>query len=77
MKAGPDMPGSILPSTGTFVTNTTSPAHHDYVVEALATGWYCRQPLCAVWNGDEKVFLLVCRVCGAPRPRRSTFPPKE
>jgi hypothetical protein len=58
-------------------TNPTDPSHHDYVVEALATGWYCRNPDCQVWCGDAKVFLLACRACGAPRPRRSTFPPKD
>ena len=65
------------PPPSPLPTNPTEPAHHDYVVEVLATGWYCRETSCAVWNGDMKVFLLECRACGAPRPRRSTFPPKE
>jgi hypothetical protein len=42
----------------------------DYIVEAMALGWFCRNPDCRVFNGDEKQFLLVCRCCGSPRPKR-------
>ena len=77
MNGGPDMPGSILPTSPSFATNTTNPAHHDYVVESLGMGWYCRSDSCRVWNSDHKEFLFECRCCRAPRPRRSAFPPKE
>jgi uncharacterized protein len=43
----------------------------DYVVEPLAVGWFCRNEECAVFNGDLKEFLLTCRTCGSPRPKKN------
>ncbi len=42
----------------------------EYVVDSLATGFFCRKPGCGVWNGDAKEFRRTCRSCGADRPRR-------
>jgi hypothetical protein len=39
-----------------------------YVVETLASGFFCRSSTCGVFTGDEKEFHVRCRSCGAPRP---------
>lgn len=44
----------------------------EYVVEPLAEGWFCRNPVCGIFNGDAKEFLRTCRMCGSERPRNST-----
>jgi ADP-ribose pyrophosphatase YjhB (NUDIX family) len=41
-----------------------------YLVESIADGWFCPNPACGVWCGDAKVFLTLCRCCGAARPRK-------
>ena len=43
----------------------------DFVQEPLAVGWFCpNKEKCGVFNGDAQEFLLICRCCDAPRPKR-------
>ncbi len=45
----------------------------EYVKEALAWGWKCRnRPACGVWIDDAPTFLIVCPHCGSARPRKDT-----
>lgn len=45
-----------------------------WIVEPLSLGWFCRNPSCGVFNGDEKEFLLACRACASGRPQGKGVP---
>lgn len=47
----------------------------EYVVEPLATGFFCRNTACGAFNGDAKEFRLTCRACETPRPKMDLLPP--